>query len=108
MFKVVIQVIIGDCKGNDYLCAKFGNHSKHTNGFCCGCKVTYDVAYDPHHKCVFITCADFVGKDGNELKKLGFHKINNAFDSICFGARNVGIYGSTPSEPLHAFKLGLC
>ena len=108
VFKVAVQVIIGDCKGNDYLCGKFGNHSKHTNGFCRDCKVTYDDSDDPYHRCVFITRDDFIGKDMNDLKKLGFHKINNAFDSICFGAGSTGIYGSTPSEPLHAFKLGLC
>ena len=108
VFKIAIQVVIGDCKGNDMLCARFGNHSKHTNGFCRDCDVSYHNSDDPSHRCVYISKKDLYGKSDSDLKKLGFHSIINAFDKTCFGARDLGIYGCTPSEPLHSFKLGLC
>ena len=108
VFKVAVQVIIGDCKGNDTLCGKYGTHSKNSRSFCRDCKVTYDESDDASHHCIWIEPSDVIGKPKKEVNNLGFHKINNAFDSIDFGAQKLGIYGSTPSEPLHAFKLGLC
>ena len=39
---------------------------------------------------------------------MGFHFIDNAFSKLNFGAGGRGIYGATPSEPLHSFKLGIC
>ena len=30
VFKVAVQVVIGDCKGNDMLSGRFGSHSKST------------------------------------------------------------------------------
>ena len=33
VFKIAVQVIIGDCKGNDELCGTYGNHSSKTAGF---------------------------------------------------------------------------
>ena len=108
VFKVAVQVVIGDCKGNDMLCGRFGSHSKSTRGFCRDCNVTYESADDPYHVCEFFTQTDIAGKCKDELQSFGFHHISNAFDDVCFGARNLGIYGSSPSEPLHSFKLGLC
>ena len=108
VFKVAVQVIIGDCKGNDSLCGRFGSHSKNSRGFCRDCKVTYEESDDTKHKCVFIEKSDICGQSKEYLNSIGFHKINNAFDTIDFGAHDMGVYGATPSEPLHAFKLGLC
>ena len=108
VFKVAVQVIIGDCKGNDSLCGRFGSHSKTSRGFCRDCKVTFSESDNPNHNCVFIEKSDIFGKPKEVLNSIGFHKISNAFDSIDFGAHSFGVYGATPSEPLHAFKLGLC
>ena len=108
VFKVALQVIIGDCKGNDMLCGRYGSHSRNTSGFCRDCKVPFSLSDDPYHQCHFIHPSDIQGKSERDLNSIGFHHINNAFDSIYFGARSLGIYGCTPSEPLHAFKLGLC
>ena len=78
------------------------------HSICRDCKITYESADDPYCVCDFITRSDIAGKEKDELQSFGFHRISNAFDDICFGARNLGIYGSSPSEPLHLFKLGLC
>ena len=107
-FKVAVQIVIGDCKGNDVLCARYGNHSEKTRGFCRDCKVTFTDSDNVELQCEYITKEDIKGKHEDELNAIGFHHIDNAFDAICFGAGNSGIYGSTPSEPLHSFKLGLC
>ena len=108
VFKIAVQVIIGDCKGNDELCATYGNHSKTTAGFCRDCKVDYDNSDNPYHICDWISSRDFIQKTENEINEMGFHKVDNAFSIINFGAGERGVYGATPSEPLHAFKLGVC
>ena len=107
-FKIAVQVIIGDCKGNDELCGRYGNHSKKTSGFCRDCKVDYDTSDDPYEKCRWISPMDFVEKTEDDLNRMGFHDIENAFSLLNFGAGNRGVYGATPSEPLHSYKLGIC
>ena len=108
VFKIAIQVIIGDCKGHDVLCGRMGNHSEKTPGFCRDCNVSYDESDLSDHKCTYFVRDDFKNKSTKELNVIGFHNIDNCFHDVCFGARDLGIFGSTPSEPLHAFKLGLC
>ena len=107
-FKIAVQVIIGDCKGNDELCGRYGNHSKLTSGFCRDCKVNYETSDNPYGICQWITPTDFVQKTEEDLNRMGFHSIENAFSLLNFGAGNRGVYGATPSEPLHAYKLGIC
>ena len=107
-FKIAVQVIIGDCKGNDELCGRYGNHSKLTSGFCRDCKVNYDKSDNPYHICQWITPRDFVQKTEEDLNQMGFHMIENALSFLNFGAGNRGVYGATPSEPLHSYKLGIC
>ena len=107
-FKMAVQVIIGDCKGNDELCGRYGNHSRLTSGFCRDCKVDYDKSDNPYHLCQWITPSDFIGKTEEDLNQLGFHSIENAFSLLNFGAGGRGVYGATPSEPLHSYKLGIC
>jgi len=45
-----------------------------------------------------------------QLRALSFHKIfNNAFHEIYFGYCEVfGVYGATPPEALHVFRIGIC
>ena len=108
VFKLAVQVIIGDCKGNDELCGTYGSHSSKTAGFCRDCKVNFDNSDDPYHICDWISTRDFIQKTENQMNEMGFHKIDNAFSDLNFGAGERGVYGATPSEPLHAFKLGVC
>ena len=108
IFKVAVQVVIGDCKGNDALCGRFGSHGINVKGLCRDCMVQTHEGDDPNHKCVFIKRENVQGLSKEELKEMSFHKINNAFDEIYMGARNTGITECTPPEPLHGFKLGLC
>lgn len=107
-FKLAVQVIIGDCKGNDELCGRYGNHSRLTSGFCRDCNVDYEESDNPYHMCQWITPRDFIQKTEEDLNRMGFHSIENAFSLLNFGAGERGVYGATPSEPLHSFKLGIC
>ena len=107
-FKIAVQVIIGDCKGNDELCARYGSHNKRTAGFCRDCKVIYEESDNPYHLCQWITPSDFLHKTEEQMNQFGFHCIENAFSLLDFGAGQRGVYGATPSEPLHSFKLGIC
>ena len=107
-FKIAVQVVIGDCKGNDELCARYGSHNKKTAGFCRDCKVTYNESDNPDHLCQWISPSDFLHLSEEQTNKIGFHLIDNAFSKLNFGAGKRGIYGATPSEPLHSFKLGIC
>ena len=107
-FKIAVQVIIGDCKGNDELCARYGSHNKRTAGFCRDCKVNYEQSDNPYHLCQWITPSDFLHRTEEQINQFGFHCIENAFSLLNFGAGQRGVYGATPSEPLHSFKLGIC
>ena len=37
---VVIQCIIGDCKGNDMLCGRMGGHTLQMKGICRDCDIS--------------------------------------------------------------------
>ena len=108
VFKIAVQVVIGDCKGNDYLCGRYGTHSLQVKKLCRDCKVCTMDGDNPLHVCRWITRDDIQGQSKKDLELLSFHKIQNAFDEVYFGARNLGINQATPPEPLHSFKLGLC
>ena len=68
----------------------------------------YDQSDNPYHLCQWITPNNFSGATEEEINKFGFNSIDNAFSMVNFGAGNQGVYGATPSEPLYAFKLGIC
>lgn len=108
VFKIAVQVVIGDCKGNDALCGRYGSHGINVKGLCRDCLVHTHDGDDPTHKCVFIKRENIQHVSKEELEKISFHKIKNAFDEIYMGARESGITECTPPEPLHGFKLGLC
>ena len=108
IFKIATQVVIGDCKGNDLLCGRYGSHSKQVKRLCRDCKVLTVEGDDPMHVCKWIKRADIESASKEELQSLSFHQIENAFTGVYFGARNLGITQCTPPEPLHGFKLGLC
>ena len=106
IFKFAVQVVLGDCKGNNVLCGQFGGHSLQSKRLCRDCMVSPNDADDPEHVCTFVSLHDVKDKSKNELKLMSMHKINNAFDDIYFGARRSSIYSCTPPEPLHGVLLG--
>ena len=106
VFKFAIQVILGDCKGNNVLCGQYGGHSLLSNRLCRDCFVSPSDSDNPYHQCKFIGIDDVSGKTKKELNAMSMHKIENAFHGLYFGARTSSIYNCTPPEPLHGLLLG--
>ena len=106
VLKFAVQVILGDCKGNNVLCGQYGGHSLQSNRLCRDCMIAPSEADDPNHVCKFIGIEDVRGKSKKELNSMSMHKIQNAFEGVYFGARTSSIYNCTPPEPLHGLLLG--
>ena len=106
VFKFAVQVVLGDCKGNNSLCGQFGGHSLQSEKLCRDCMVSPMESDDPEHICTFVTLDDVKDKSKTDLKLMSMHKIDNVFHNIYFGARGSSIYNCTPPEPLHGVLLG--
>ncbi len=108
VFKLAIQVILGDCMGHDKLCLHTGSTHQNSNVLCRDCITPTNISDDPDHRCIFLTkqMIDIMTNDErtNICKR---NDITNAFDDIYFGARHSSIYDCTPPEPLHQFLLGI-
>ena len=108
VFKLAVQVVIGDCKGNDVLCGRFGSHSLSVKRLCRDCDVLTLDGDNCDHICRYITRNDVENKSKDHLKDLSHHCIRNAFSDVYFGARNLCIAEASPPEPLHGYRLGIC
>lgn len=106
--KVPVQFVIGDCKGNDILCSRYGSHGERVRHLVWDCDVLFEDSDNPDHVCRYFTEGEVQGWDNAQCKEMLFHKIRNAFWDIDFGGDEYGIYGATPPEPLHVFQMGLC
>ena len=84
----VIQFIIGDCKGNDLLCGRMSGHSLKMKGLCRDCNITPDegddICLNTPLKCEFHTKHTIEGKSQEELARMSFMNIRNAFSALCF------------------------
>ena len=106
----VLQAVISDCKAGDNFTCRYASHTLKVKGLVrdCDCK-TVD-GQDHKHHCKY-HLNDFMKHASEEqLRALSFHKIfNNAFHEIYFGYCEVfGVYGATPPEALHVFRIGIC
>ena len=106
VFKVAVQVVLGDCKGQNILCGQKGGHSLLSNKLCRDCHVSPMESDDPDYQCKYVHIDDVKGKSRSELDALSMHNIENAFQNVYFGARSSSIFDSTPPEPLHGVLLG--
>lgn len=106
VFKLALQVVLGDCKGNNILCGQKGGHSLQMKKLCRDCFVSPQDADDPNHVCRFVHINDLKHKTAKELEELSMHNIENAMADVYFGARKSSIFDSTPPEPLHGIELG--
>lgn len=107
-YKPAIQLIIGDCKGADALCGRFGTHSKHLKCLVRDCQVPTKEGDNFNFKCQYHEVETMKNLSSAALQKLSFHKITNAFYKMEFGGDPYGIFLATPSEPLHQVDLGIC
>ena len=108
-----ILFVVGDCKGNDYLCGRYGSHQLSIDCLTRDCTIKSEHASDTcidriGLKCRFLNKYDFINKSKEELKKRSFHDINNVFVDLPFGGSITNIWGGTPVELLHAVEMGLC
>ena len=106
LLKFSIIFIIGDTKGNDALCGRYGSHTN-TKGLCRDCDVPTELADKCNYRCKFFKHSEILKMNNNRLKEISFRIIeNNIFSRLCFGANLNGINGALPPEPLHCIKLG--
>ena len=108
IFKLAVQVVIGDCKGNDLLCGRYGSHGMNVKRLCRDCDVLTIEGDNCDHFCNFLSKNDIEDKSKEHMNDLSFHCIQNAFSGVYFGARNLSIVEATPPEPLHGYRLGIC
>ena len=106
--KVAVQFIIGDCKGNDILCGRYGSHSDKVPYLVRDCNVKTEDADDTEHVCQYWVSSGIERWNKKQCEDHSFHKINNAFTELCYGGNKHGVFGSTPPEILHQFQLGIC
>ena len=108
VFMPCTQLTLGDCKGGNIFCAKFGSF-KGTKMLCRDCDVPSTCSAKPNWKCTFINRFRMKYKSAEELKSMSFWKIAaNAFDSLNRNLPDVwGVYGITPPEILHLLYIGL-
>ena len=108
-FWPVTQVVLGDCKGADILCGRFGSH-RGTKGVCRDCDCPSTEASSSTHQCNFLDKFTMKMKTNQELKDMSFWKLpRNAFNYVNSHIPDVwGIFGLTPPEILHLFYIGLC
>ena len=103
---IPIGYIIGDAKGNDILCGRYG--SRKSTCVARDCNVTTDQCDEPSHCCKFHLMSDLLSLNETQLHELSFRKLKvNAFAEMAFGHQPYGINGCTPPEPLHQFLLGI-
>ena len=110
-FKFPIQFVVGDCKGHNFLCGRFGSHNN-THSLCRDCDVLLKNSDNVNVTCRRITedrIVNLIDSDNEKsLKKLSYHNLkNNAFRNICFGGDPCGIYGATLPELLHVLRITL-
>ena len=102
-----LAYVIGDAKGNDLLCGRYGSHH---GTRCVGrdCDALTQVCDDPSVRCNFLRMSKLKEMDKDDLAKLSFRKLDrNAFTDIWFGAQPYGINGCVPAEPLHQINMGI-
>jgi len=107
----ILQFIISDCKGADYLTGRFGSHSKNVRGLVRDCNIPTRLGDRYNHVCQYFSKLSMQRSRDVEgaLINLSYHRIHNSFHKISFGFCNkYGIYGSTPPESLHMYWLGIC
>ena len=109
VFRPVTQLVLGDCKGADILCGRFGSHRK-TVGICRDCDCPSTEASSSVWQCNFFDKVSMRNKTAEELRGLSFWKLtSNAFDFVNTHIPDVwGVFGITPPEILHLFYIGLC
>ena len=105
--KFVLGNVLGDAKGANVLCSRFGNNT--TSHIARDCDVLTEVCDNPKHKCIFHKQKDLEKLNTEQLRELSFRraKPSNAFSNLDFGANCYGINGACAADPCHMFNKGV-
>ena len=105
--KFVLGNVLGDAKGANVLCSRFGNNT--SSHIARDCNVLTMVCDDPYHKCVFHKQKDLDELNIDQLRQLSFRRARpyNAFSNLDFGANCYGINGACAADPCHMFNKGV-
>ena len=108
-FFPVLQLVISDCKGANYLAGRYGGHTK-VKCLVRDCDVLSSQGDLVNHACRMFLHGEMKKLVEEEMNKKSFHKLgNNGFWNIIVGWNaRYREYGLSPPEILHMFWLGLC
>ena len=110
LVKTPIAFVIGDCLSNDSMCGRYGGFTLMYR-ICRTCNCSWWNSDDPTIKCNWLFSAPmkalFDKQKTDELKLLFQHNMDLAFFHTDFGANSHGIFGATPVDMLHTFRLGI-
>ena len=104
----VLGNVLGDAKGANMLCSRYGNNT-FTTHIARDCDVLTMTCDDPNHKCNFHRQSHLHSLSEEDLNNLSFRKPfpYNAFDFMDFGGNIYGINGATAADPCHMFNKGV-
>lgn len=108
-FFPVLQLVISDCKGANYLAGRYGGHTK-VKCLVRDCDVLSSDGDLTTHCCRMFLQRKMKEFVREEMNNRSFHKLGkNGFDHIILGWNaRYGQYGLSPPEILHMYWLGLC
>ena len=112
ILKLPIAFVIGDCKGHDVLCGRYGSHS--IDYLCRDCTCPLSEGDNHNFECEMRNVKDIQSLTDQEptktviaqLQSIGQHYVRNAFYELDFGENPGSIHTATPIEMLHGLELG--
>lgn len=110
-FLIPTLFIIGDTDGHDKLCGKFAMRNANVKRLCRYCDCPFEFTDDPFYK-HNLNNADIIAKKitqgkNEDLQKMAFHCVRNAWVDVHFCDVERGIFGATPAESMHCLQQGL-
>ena len=99
--------VLGDTPGHNAQVGKY--KSPAAKRLCRYCDILKLKLHDPWTTVNLVSRDDVIGWQNNPaaLKENCYKKVNNAWNSMCFGGCPYGIHGCVPGEIVHALQLGL-
>ncbi len=105
--KFVLGNVLGDAKGANVLCSRYGNNT--STHIARDCDVLTDDCDNYKHICCFHKQKELNNLSETELNQLSFRLPfpYNAFSNMDFGANCYGINGACAADPCHMFNKGV-
>ena len=105
--KFVLGNVLGDAKGANVLCSRYGNNT--TSHIARDCDVLTSMCDDPNHECKFHKQKDLDNLHIDQLRELSYRcaRPYNAFSNMDFGANCYGINEACAADSCHMFNKGV-